>query len=290
MGKRFSDRHNYRSLEQEISVREDAPEDLRFAIPLIAEEVGMRPTPMRRTICRVLHVRPDPSNWSDYPNVSDEVNYLISDCPWFKVYDIAEALHAAFASHSPDAAETFEEKLNDFFFEKGIGWKMTNGDIVYRGSDVFTETTQQADQVLAKTGLSAAANEMQEALRDISRRPEPDVTGAIQHAMSALECTAREVTGKRKLTLGRIIPYLELSPPLDDAVDKLWGYASDRARHVREGHLVTTHEAELIVSIACSLWCARRTGNGYSVRVRSRERNSYHSRPKPWAVHREVGR
>ena len=45
-----------------------------------------------------------------------------------------------------------------------------------------------------------------------------------------------------------------------------------------------------LVGVGMGLWCARRTGNGYSVRVRSRERNSYHSRPKPWAVHREVGR
>ena len=47
---------------------------------------------------------------------------------------------------------------------------------------------------------------------------------------------------------------------------------------------------KLLAKGKVQLWCARRTGNGYSVRVRSRERNSYHSRPKPWAVHREVGR
>jgi hypothetical protein len=31
---------------------------------------------------------------------------------------------------------------------------------------------------------------------------------------------------------------------------KLWGYASDRARHVREGQAVETAEAELVVSAA----------------------------------------
>ena len=79
------------------------------------------------------------------------------------------------------------------------------------------------------------------------------MTGAIQHAMSALECTAREVTGKRNLTLGRLVPRLDLTPPLDGAVDKLWGYASERARHIREGQCVTTEEAELVVTLACSL-------------------------------------
>ena len=128
---------------------------------------------------------------------------------------------------------------------KGIGWQMSDGEIVYRGSETFAETTRQADEFLADTGHSAAANEIREALHDISRRPEPDVTGAIQHAMSALECTAREVSGKRKFTLGRLIPHLDLTSPLDAAVDKLWGYASERARHIREGQPVTTAEAEL---------------------------------------------
>lgn len=46
-----------------------APGGLRFAIPLIAQGAGMTPTAMRRAICQALLVRPDPSNWSDYPNV-----------------------------------------------------------------------------------------------------------------------------------------------------------------------------------------------------------------------------
>ena len=253
METRFSGRHGYRGPEQEISVREDAPDDLRYAIPQIAEDVGMTPTPMRRVVCRVLRVRPDPMNRSEHPNVSDEVNALISECPWFRVYDIAEALHSALSPRYPDRAAAFEEQLNDVFLDKGIGWQMTDGEIVYRGSDTFSETTRQADEVLADTGHAAAANEIREALRDISRRPKPDVTGAIQHAMSALECTAREVTGKRKLTLGRLVPHLDLTPPLDAAVDKLWGYASERARHIREGQSVTTEEAELVVTLACSL-------------------------------------
>ena len=253
MAARFSDRHGYHADEREITVREDAPEDLRFAIPLIAQDAGMVPTVMRHVVCEVLLVRPDPSNWSEYPNVWGEVNDFIELCPWFKVYDMAEALHAAFATSYPDRAETFQDRLNQFFREKGIGWRMTDGRIVYRGSEAFAETTREAGEVLAQTGRTAAANEIHEALRDISRRPEPDVTGAIQHAVAALECTAREVTGEPNLTLGRLVPRLGLAPPLDTAVEKLWGYASDRARHIREGQAVTTEEAELVVSVACSV-------------------------------------
>ena len=253
MRTRFSQRHGDRSAEVEISVREDAPDDLRYAIPQIAEDVGITPKPMRRIVCRTLHVRPDSMNWSEYPNVAGEVNDLISECPWFRVYDIAEAIHAALLPRSRDRADSFEEQLNDLFVEKGVGWQMSDGEIVYRGSETFAETTRQADEALADIGYSAAAKEIREALHDISRRPEPDATGAIHHAMSTLECTAREVTGKRNLTLGRLVQHLELTPPLDVAVEKLWGYASERGRHIREGQQVTTEEAELVVTLACSL-------------------------------------
>lgn len=33
----------------------------------------------------------------------------------------------------------------------------------------------------------------------------------------------------------------------------LWGYASDRARHVREGDVIDTTEAELLVSVASAV-------------------------------------
>ena len=48
---------------------------------------------------------------------------------------------------------------------------------------------------------------------------------------------------------------LRLPEPVDQAVHKLWGYASDRGRHVREQQTVDTTEAELIVAVSGSL-CA----------------------------------
>lgn len=90
MTDRFSDRQGYRAEQQEISIREDAPEDMRLAIPLIAQDAGMTPTAHAPIVCQMLLVRPDPINWSDYPNVWQEVNQLIADCPgsrliWMKV-------------------------------------------------------------------------------------------------------------------------------------------------------------------------------------------------------------
>lgn len=258
----FSSRHGHRPEPAEISVRDDAPASLRNAIPLIAKSAGMTPKAIREIVCEVLLTKPDEDNWSEYPNVWNEVNQLIEECPWFRVYDIAEALYAHLAERYAGEADIFEQKLNEFFIEKGIGWKLADGEIFFRGSEVFAETTADAVTALGDAGHAAAAREVREALHDISRRPEPDVTGAIQHVIAALECTARDVTGKPNATLGKLVPELDLPPPLDAAVTKLWGFASDRARHIREGEEVSIDEAQLVVSVACSLcvFLSRRDG------------------------------
>ena len=258
MTERFSDRHGYRPTAAQITVREDAPSDLPGAIPLIAEEAGMKPSAMRQVICRVLLVRPDPNNWSEYPNIWEEIAVLMEDARWYKVYDIAEALHAKLAANGTwDArrADEFERRLNNFLVENGIGWELHEGQITHRGSEAFARSTHEVPDRLDETGFQRAANEMREASGDISRRPEADITGAIQHAMAALEATARGVAGQPNATLGKLVRGLDLPAPLDQAVHKLWGYASDRGRHIREQQVVDHAEAELIVTVAGSL-CA----------------------------------
>ncbi len=82
-------------------------------------------------------------------------------------------------------------------------------------------------------------------------RPEPDRTGAIQHSMAALR-----VCRSRPDQLPEFEPgpnYQWPLPYLGDAVHKLWGYASQKGRHVQEGHDASAAEAELVLSVACSL-------------------------------------
>ena len=252
---RFSDREGYRPLPAPITIREDAPSDLRGAILMLAEAAGMSPSDMRHVVCQVLLVRPDSNNWSEYPNIWDEVVRDMQNAPWYKVYDIAEALFADVRMRGAAPAAEFERRLNDFLVENGIGWELRDGNIVRRGSEVFAKSTDEVPRILDTSGYERAANEMREALGDISRRPVPDITGAIQHAMAALEATAREVAGQPNLTLGKLVPLLGLPAPLDQAVHKLWGYASDRGRHVREQQVVDGTEAELVVAVSGSL-CA----------------------------------
>jgi hypothetical protein len=96
---------------------------------------------------------------------------------------------------------------------------------------------------------------MHEALTDLSRRPHADLTGAIHHGITALECVARTASGDTDSTLGKILnDHPDLIPkPLDAAVAKAWGYASEKGRHIQEGNEPTRDEVELVVGIAANV-------------------------------------
>lgn len=249
----FSERYGYQSPEIEITIREDAPEQVRDGVLMLAYASGMGPGSLREVICQVLLQRPNPSNWSP-GNIENEVHRLIDDAPWHKIYDIAERLHAEIGSHdfSGTKQAEYENRLTQLFREQGVGWQMQKGEIVVRGSEAFTLATQDAVETMRNANAPTAASEIHEALTDISRRPNADVTGAIQHAMAALECVAREVDGTSD-TLGRIISRLSLPPPLDSALHKLWGFASEQGRHIQEGREPHFEEAELVVTVASAV-------------------------------------
>jgi hypothetical protein len=184
--KSFSRRHGYTAPTREITIREDVPENLRHFVLTTAGESGLGPHALREEACAVLRVRPDSNNWSD-SNVWSEVQDLIYGCEWFRVYDFIERIYSridkqnAMAEVNP--ADTFQEAINDFFLEEGIGWQMVNGEIVSRGTESFEAAVHQAVDTLDAAGRSTARDEIHEALADLSRRPQADLTGAVQHGI-----------------------------------------------------------------------------------------------------------
>lgn len=253
----FSKRHGYRQTsEAEITVREDAPHELRGIVVQLAYGCGFRPTNLRSLVCGVLRKRPDQNNWSEYPNIDREVYDLVDGCEWYRVYDVIEAI-AQSIRETPYSYDknTFESEINDYFIENGIGWKIVDGRIEMRGPATFEQIVHSAVTQLEQSGYAVAKNELRESLHDLSRRPKPDITGAIQHSMAAMECVAREACGDHKATLGDVVKkHPGLIPrPLDEAVTKAWGFASENARHLRETSDPSFEEAELVVGLSCTI-------------------------------------
>lgn len=254
----FSARHNFVE-PKEISIWESAPDGLRFVVIETARQLGIAPSELRAVLCFVLRAMPDRGNWSEYPNIWDEVVRLIEGCEWFKVYDLIEALYFRVteldARRYEQQASAFSETINRTLVDEGIGWKLTNGQIVVRGDEAFEAIVLTAKLRLAEAGRPTAAKHIEEALACLSRRPGPNTSGAAYHAMGSLECVARDLTNEPKLTLGEILKrYPTLLPkPLDTALSQIWGFASNEARHVVEGRDIGREEAELIVGLSASV-------------------------------------
>jgi len=151
----FSKRHGYAGQPLEITVREDAPESLRFFVLAKARELGLTPGKFRDITCSVLEERPNPDNWSPYPKIWNEVEGHVYHCAWYQVYDVIERVWQFFKEQDDrnflgedERGPAFAEALNDFFIRKGIGWQLADGAIVTRGPEAFEETVKGARQTL----------------------------------------------------------------------------------------------------------------------------------------------
>jgi hypothetical protein len=270
----FSKRKGYIGQSKEITIWEDAPESLRCCVVETASELGWEPSAMREIVCRLLRKAPNKDNWSERPNIWEEVQELIYRCEWFRVYDIIEAFYARFLKNEGEArgftsesygqgeSASFADSINACCLEQGVGWRLVNGEIVTRGDEAFERTIEIADLELANR--QTTRTRIQEAINDLSRRPKPDLPGAISHAFAAMECiigdikyTPEEIRENTHHTFGSFLrQHADLFPSEDfkDGFEQLWKYANNEgSRHGKEGMGPARNEAELIVSLAAAL-------------------------------------
>ncbi|SFD09425.1 hypothetical protein SAMN05216577_116112 [Pseudomonas citronellolis] len=255
MSNSFSKRHGY---EPEITVFDDAPPELKAYFLHLVYEIGLGPDALEKIICQIL--KRLPKQRRQWPGVTDirqyNVEYL-NECRWYKVYDVIEAVakHYHQGGFLNAAFDNYQKDLNDFFIEHGIGWKLVDGRIEARGSELFEGALRTAKEAMGRAGHNTAERELHEAIGDLSRRPEPDVTGAIQHAAAALECVTRKITNKPTDTFGKLVndnPGL-FPGAMRQVANGIWGYVSQSGRHVEHGNEPVFDEAKLAVSICASV-------------------------------------
>lgn len=266
----FSDRHGY--LRRDIVFRDDLSDELRQ--PVIDILRCSTPTAfLSDRIERLFNpygLDPLPERLGPIP-VSEEENRtdfiavkrVLLGCEWCRLYDLIEDVFQQLKFHDEELADVddepqaypFQRAINEYFVNVGIGWQLVDGQVVTRGAEAFESVVTSAIATLAESSRPTAAGHLHDALQALSRGPTADSTGAIFHAMGALECIARDLTGKQNASLGEILKaHPELLPkPLDTALSKVWGYASNEARHVVEGREQNRHDAELVVGLAAAV-------------------------------------
>lgn len=151
-------------------------------------------------------------------------------------------------------AYPLQTDINDYFTHVGIGWRLDGGRMIARGDDAFERTVGFAEEELRAGGRTTAAGRIRRAIEALSIRPSPDLSGAVSHAISAMECVLHDITGKPQSLSEYLKRHQALFPDtLSKAVDGLWNYANKGARHGREGVEPTREEAEFVVATSAAV-------------------------------------
>jgi hypothetical protein len=257
----FSQRHGFAGTPLGTLLRDEIPVSFReFLTNIGHEDVGLELHEVRSVVCDVLQKYPNDS----LPPYFDARNQ-IRNCKWFEILDMVEGLFKAAYGKDYYAPYPggFVKAVNAAFEEFNIGWQLdATGKVVTRGDKVFEYTVRTALQ--GESQRQTARKRIREAIDDLSRRPEPDLSGAIFHAFAAMECvmgdiqyTPEEIRADTHHTFGKFLKeYPDLFPSEDfkSGLQLLWKYANNEgSRHGKEGMEPGRDEAELIVSVAAAL-------------------------------------
>ena len=241
----FSIRYNLRESDNSIIVTNDAPEVFRLWLIYLVKSLEVSIEKIRASVCACTYQAEDRNNWSPNDFMLSEAQDKLLQAQWYYVYDVAEDLYKQLPLNKKGV---YVEELNTFFYTNGYGWQINNDGIILRRGNVI-ENNNFASALDALAHLSTAQNELKNALQDLSKRPEPDLTGSVHHSLASIECLLRDMFNASGESLGNIIKNnrKKFTSPLDLVIGQLWGYASNHGRHVGEGTEPTFEEAQFVL-------------------------------------------
>lgn len=239
----FSDRNNLKTNDVPITIRNEAPKGFRSWLYDFISDFNIPIKDILGIVCKTTYQAAE-GNWG-VSYISNEVIEKIYSCKWYYVYDLVEKFYEYISKESEK--QRFARGVNTYFIENGIGWKLENGMIMYRG-DVIEDTAYK-NTIDTLSDYEVARNELQHALANLSQRPTPDLTGTIHHSLGAMESFLGVLFNSQDSGFGAIMKKYKhmINPPLDTVIEKLWGYASNYGRHVTESKRPTLCETQFVL-------------------------------------------
>ena len=238
-------------------VYDDAPDSLRFGIREILTVLGYRrPSEQRRVLCGALRIPPDRSNWSEFPNVDEEVTRLLTTVePWYRLFDALERIPMFLAG---EGVETYYERMNSLLSDEGIGYRFEAGVIVRLGTDEFHESVAIARTVLQDERFAEPLRQFGRAYEFRNSFP-PDWPNAIKEAVNSVEAVLQVIYDCPGVALPAIVSQ-NFPEELPGGIKRLFGSLYSQgsgtvgARHAAIGGIEPTGpRAELAIHIASAL-------------------------------------
>ncbi len=237
------------NVKRDVTIWDEAPEEFRMGFFRLVRKCGIKPQKLQEMINEVFRKRTDPQDLPDDIKLWERFETLIFQCDWYKVYDACEV---AYRNIYFDIRRDYLAELNNLFVEFGIGWKFEGGKVVARVQHEMEAHFMKATATLNLSNHSMI--ELQEAKRNLSRRPIPDLEAASYHCKRALEAISREITGNNKDDLATLIKNhaeeLVIPKPLDIALENMWQFLLEDAEQLAKRRKITRQEVELFLGIA----------------------------------------
>jgi hypothetical protein len=235
--------------KRDITIWDDAPEEFRMGLLSLIRKCGIKRLKIKEMINEIFRKRIDPHDLSDDTKLWERFETLIFQCDWYKVYDVCEV---AYKNIYFDIRSNYSVELNNLFEEYGIGWKFEAGKVVARIQHEMEAHFMKTTTTLNLSNLSMI--ELQEAKRNLSKRPIPDLEAASYHCKRALEAISRSITGNDSDDLATLMKNhageLGIPKPLDMALENMWEFLLEDADQLTKRRKITRQEVELFLGIA----------------------------------------
>lgn len=166
-------------------------------------------------------------------NIEKIKNYIFQN-EWFSIYELLEFIlkhegstkfHFNNLAFEPD----FTEKLNNILKEEGSAYSLIKRKFILITSE---QEIQSIEDALENTNpYSGVQQHLNQALKLMSDRTNPNYSKSMHDSISAVEGLAKILLEDDSITLGKAIPKLRtkysLHPVLMESLNKLYGYTSD---------------------------------------------------------------
>ena len=237
-------------------IYDGAPGEIRYGLREVLRDLGFqRPGGQRAILCDALRRIPDQNNWSDYPNIENEVLELIATEPWYKFFDAMERIPKSLTESD---VLTYYEKMNALFAEERIGYRFESGAIVRLGTEEFHTAVKVARLALQDERFAEPRRQFERGYKFRNDRP-ADWANAIKEAVNSVEGVLQVIYGRPGVSL-TIMSSDNFPAELPGGIKQLFrslysqGSGTVGARHASiGGNDPNGPRAELALHIAASL-------------------------------------
>lgn len=175
---------------------------------------------------------------------------------WHTIYSFIEETLENYPSQYCEKKEKFIEQINQVLERENSAYRIINDEIIPITSE---QEIQSIETALENTNqFSGVQQHLNQALKLMSDRQNPDYRNSIKESISAVESICKIVTNDEKTTLGKALKIIEdkfgLHPALKASLSQLYGYTSDAdgIRHAMLDESNLTYIDAKFMLVACT--------------------------------------